>query len=148
MTASNKPRQLIWNQMKTSPISVFIYKYLYLTLLGHLRQRVYDLLQLFIIDCRPLSVAFLYLKLFRSLVKRLDHSNDAFRTMYYSYWYDISNATIQHIPDIEMKMISQLINFAFSVTLFWCVFFFNLLSPLFIFIVLWRLFLPKGLLIS
>lgn len=118
--------------MKTSPISVFIYKYLYLTLLGHLRQRViYDLLQSFIIDCRPLSVVFLYLKLFRSLVKRLDHSNDAFRTMYYSYWYDISNATIQPIPDIEMNMISQLINFAFSVTLFWCVFFFNLLSPLF-----------------
>lgn len=139
---------MIWNQMKTSPISVFIYKYLYLTLLGHLRQRVYDLLQSFIIDCRPLSVGFLYLKLFRSLVKRLDHSNNAFRTMYYSYWYDISNATIQPIPDIEMKMISQLINFAFSVTLFWCVFFLIYFRLCFIFIVLWRLFLPKGLLIS
>lgn len=140
---------MIWNQMKTSSISVFIYKYLYLTLLGHLRQKVYDLLQSFIIECGPLSVGFLYLKLFRSLVKRLDHSNDAFRTMYYSYWYDISNATIQPIPDIEMKMISQLINFDFSVTLFWCVFFFRFTFAFVLYLLYFGgCFFLKGLLIS
>lgn len=137
--------------MKTSPISVFIYKYLYLTLLGHLRQKVYDLLQSFIIDCRPLFFLFEIIQIpdqapwpFKWCISDyVLFLIDLYLLIRYIQCHYSTHSRYWNENDFTVDKIRFFCHFI--LTVFFFLIYFRLC---FIFIVLWRLFLPKGLLIS